>query len=83
MAHPSRGLLVYIYIADTLLFNVDGIDGGFSLLAGQRVMDEGRIVAEDEAVAGRRPPNNSLNRTGISLPIIRKIECLVRFFPPG
>jgi hypothetical protein len=28
-------------------------------------------------------PNSSLNRSGISLSFILKIEGLVRFFPPG
>jgi hypothetical protein len=28
-------------------------------------------------------PNNSLNRSGISLPFIRQLECLIQYFPPG
>jgi hypothetical protein len=28
-------------------------------------------------------PNNSFNRSGVSLDVIRKIECFSQFFPPG
>ena len=31
----------------------------------------------------KTPANNSFNRSGISLLSIRKIEGLMRFFPPG
>jgi hypothetical protein len=31
----------------------------------------------------RTKPNNSFNPSGISLLFVRKIEGLVRFFPPG
>jgi hypothetical protein len=45
-------------------------------------IDELRQLTE-QALDKNAAPNNSFNRSGISLDFIRKIEGLIQAFPPG
>jgi len=44
----------------------------------QAVKTLARLIAQQVGA-----PNNSFNQSGMSLHVIRKIEGLIQFFPPG